>query len=134
MENFLPFEVIIEKYANFTKIASKLDSTFFTIRLWLLNCLTLITFDLFDRFSVDLVIFFRIHLIVVLGIIMAEPTREKLLTHRTFFRATSFIVLAAKFRVVLFGSLLLLLLLFLLARFAFLRMMGFWLLLLLVLH
>ena len=95
MKNLFALPVIVKKLAYFTKIASKLNSTLFTIFLRLLNCLTFIAFDFFDSLPVNLMILFGVHLIVIFGIIMAKSTWEPLFAFRTFLRATPLVMLAA---------------------------------------
>jgi hypothetical protein len=95
MKNLFALPVIIEKFANFTKIACELNFTVFAIFLRLLNSFTFITLDFFNSLPVDLMILFGVHLIVIFCIIMAKSARKPLFAFRTFLRATPLIMFAA---------------------------------------
>ena len=109
MKNLLFLIIIIKEIANSTKIPRKLNSTLVTVlRGWLLIP-TLVALHQLHRLPVELMILFRVHLLVIFDIIMAQSTWPKLFAFRALLLAPSFVVLTAKFRVC--SGLLLLLLL-----------------------
>lgn len=90
---FLP--VIVKKVANIAKVASKLNTTLLALLLWLLDSLALHAPDLLDGFSVKLVVFLWIHLIVVLDLIVAQPADEEFEALGAPLLTSALVVLAA---------------------------------------
>jgi hypothetical protein len=115
VENFLPLPVIVEKYADVAEVSSELDLAILTVRLWFLNGETLIAPYFLDSLSVQLVILFGVHLIVILDIVVAESAWEELMALRALLGAATLVMLAAHLGVKLRHLLLLLLLLLFLA-------------------
>ena len=109
MKYFLLVTIVIIQIADRVKIAGKLDSTITAIVLRLLNCPTFVAFYGSHLFTRKLMIFLRIHLILIMHFIMAQSTREELLACRTLLLASSFVVFTSEF-----GSILILRLNFLL--------------------
>ena len=101
VEYFLFLPVIIIKVANSAKIPRKLNSTLLTILFWSLFMSTIQALDLFDFFPQELMVLFRVHFIVILDLVMTEPTSPKFTANRAFFLAPSPVVLAPKLRIIL---------------------------------
>ena len=96
---FLLITIVIMKFADRAKIASKLNFTFATIMLRFLNCFTFIALDGLNFFTIKLMIFLWIHLILIMHLIMAQSTRKELLALRTLLLASSFVVFASEFQI-----------------------------------
>lgn len=101
VEYFLFLPLIIIKIANSAKIPRKLNSTLLTILFWSLFMSTIQALDLFDFFPQELMVLFRVHFIIILDLVMTQPTSPKFTTNRAFFLAPSPVVFAPKLRIIL---------------------------------
>ena len=95
MKYFFFFVFVIEQIANTTKISGKLDLAIFTIFLRRLNMFTNLAANLNYFMSINFMIFFRIHFILIFSYIMAESAWEEFQALRTSFITFSYIMLAS---------------------------------------
>lgn len=95
VENLFLFQLVIKELAFLTEICSKLDATILASRLYFLRSFAFQAPDFFYIKSVDLMVFLRIHLILIIDFIMAKTASEEFIAYFTFFLTSSTVMLAA---------------------------------------
>ena len=102
MENLLFLIFVVKKVTNGAEVAGKFDFTLYAIFLRFLYISAFQAPYLLHSVSINLMVLFRIHLTIKFHLIVAKPTREKLLALRTSELTLPHIVFTARHRLFCF--------------------------------